>query len=665
VCGISGFWAPGKSADAATAILKGMADRIAHRGPDDSGLWYDDTTGVGMGHRRLAIVDLSEAGRQPMRSASRRFTMVFNGEIYNHRSLRAELVSLGARFRGHSDTEVLLEGFDRWGVGHMLERTAGMFAAALWDAKEHALALFRDRLGEKPLYYGTINGALVFGSELKALRVYPDWNPSIDIGALTAFTRFAYVPAPLSIYSGVAKVEPATILWFTTSGGPPRRQVYWSLREQLIRGRANRLEGDDAALINALDSVLRRTIGEEMVSDVPLGAFLSGGIDSSSVVALMQAQSPVPVRTFTIAFHEQAFNEADFAREVAAHLGTQHTELYVTAEEARDTIPLLPSMYDEPFADSSQIPTFLVSRLARQHVTVSLSGDGGDEVFGGYNRYLWGRSLWSSFGWISPDVRRLCGDAIMAIPPSVYDQIGGGLCRILPRRLRPPAPGDRVHKFARVFSSRSAGDLYGQLVSQWLDPKQVVLDGHEPQTRFAHATRDATGDFVSRMMYIDAMTYLPDDIMVKVDRAAMAVSLESRAPFLDHRVVEFAARLPERVKVRKRTGKWILRELLARHVPRRLIERPKMGFGVPLDRWLRGPLREWAEHLLDSSRLRQQGYFDGRRIENLWSEHVSGRRNWQYPLWTILMFQAWLEAEGGAIRDSPTSADRARRSAAA
>ncbi|MEO7457524.1 MAG: asparagine synthase (glutamine-hydrolyzing) [Gemmatimonadaceae bacterium] len=646
MCGIAGAWSFDGTGDAREDAVRRMTTCISHRGPDDHGYWSDDAAGIGLGHRRLSILDMSPSGHQPMASRSSRFVTVFNGEIYNFRELRDELAAGGATFRGHSDTEVMLAAFERWGVVPTVGRMAGMFALAVWDRAERVLHLIRDRLGEKPLYYGWVGDTFVFGSELKALRAHPKWQGNINRGALALFLRHNYVPAPYSIYSNIRKVLPGTALTFRSSepGHVPTLDVYWSARDMTLRGSAQTVSGTDEELIAACEARLSDTIRQEMIADVPLGAFLSGGIDSSLIVALMQANSTRAVKTFTIGFHVPEFNEAEHAREVAAHLGTEHTELYVTPEETLNVIPRLPALYDEPFADSSQIPTFLVAQLARQHVTVALSGDGGDELFGGYNRYFLGQRIWGKVRRIPRSMRRGVASGLRAVSPQRWDKVFATVGGVLPGG--PPAmAGDRIHKLAGVLSADTQEQLYHDIVSHWPDPRSVALGHAEHGTVLTDPSLwPQLPEFASRMMYLDLVSYLPDDILVKVDRATMGVSLESRAPFLDHRVVEFAWSLPHHVKVRDGVGKWILREVLAKHVPRRLFERPKMGFGVPIDRWLRGPLRAWAEELLDPSRLRQEGYFDERAVTEKWQEHQSGSRNWQYLLWDVLMFQAWLRA---------------------
>ena len=598
-----------------------------------------------------------------MLSACGRYVIVFNGEIYNHRELRGELdgQSYKRTWRGHSDTEVMLAAISRWGLARALERFNGMFAFALWDRDEQVLHLVRDRLGKKPLYYGWMGPVFLFGSELKALRAHPAFRAEIDRGVLTLYLRHNCVPAPLSIYRGVYKLPPGCVVSIDCSShGPtsafspyPRESDlpsfgapvrYWSPMEVAKRGLAHPFQGSVEEATAQLDSLLRDAVKLRMVADVPLGSFLSGGIDSSTVVALMQAQSERPVRTFTIGFHEAEYDEARCARAVAQYLGTEHTEMYITPEEAMAVIPDLPDLYDEPFSDSSQIPTFLVSRLARRHVTVSLSGDGGDEVFGGYNRHLWCNRIWNRVGWIPKELRGVTARAILAVSPIGWEALFRRLEPLLPNGLRQRTPGDKLHKLAGILAADSPDAMYLGLVSHWKHPASLVVGGFEPRATLTGGQFGPEhGDIAHIMMYLDMVTYLPDDILTKVDRASMGVSLEARAPLLDYRVVEFAWRVPLSMKIRQGQGKWLLRQVLYRYVPRELVERPKAGFSIPIDAWLRGPLRGWAEELLGEPRLRNEGFFDARPIRQKWSEHLAGRRNWQYDLWDILMFQAWME----------------------
>lgn len=645
MCGIAGGWSK-RHTDTLIAALPAMSDALDHRGPNHRGLWWDDRAGIALGHRRLSIVDLSPAGHQPMLSVSGRYVVVYNGEIYNHLSLRQmlEAASAAPQWRGHSDTETLLACIEVWGVEATLPRIGGMFAFAVWDRQERCLMLARDRAGEKPLFYGWQGDTFLFGSELKALRAHPNFKATLDRGALALLLRHNYVPGPYSIYQGISKLPPGTWLTLREGQGEFAPKPYWSLREVAERGTARPFEGSDHEAIDELARVLANAVGGQRVADVPLGALLSGGVDSSLITALMQSQSSTPVRTFTIGFDEAAFDEAHHARAVANHLGTVHTELRLGADDALALIPKLPTMYDEPFADSSQLPTHLVMSLARQHVTVALSGDAGDEFFGGYSRYVQAPSIWRGICWMPSAMRASVAALIESVPPAFINQHFERMGSCLGIAL----PGDKAHKLAqRMRHARTIDQFYVALVSEWADPASMVVDGSLPLNALDdHSSWPRLSDPVARMMAMDAMTYLPDDILTKVDRASMAVSLETRAPFLDRDVMEFAWRLPMRMKIRNGQGKWILRQLLDRHVPRRLIERPKMGFGVPLDQWLRGPLKEWAGDLLNEDRLRREGYLRPEVIIPTWNAHVRGEGNFGYRLWSVLMFQAWLQHQG-------------------
>ena len=657
MCGLVGLLGGVADEVGDESLLRIMADSLIHRGPDDCGIWYDSEQRIGLGHRRLAILDLSPAGHQPMVSASGRYVIAFNGEIYNHLALRKDIEKIPPsppfakggilEWRGHSDTETLLAGFEVWGVEATLKKSIGMFAIALWDRQTRTLTLARDRMGEKPLYYGWQgNGServFLFGSELKALKAHPAFAADIDRGALCLLLRHNYIPAPYSIYQGIAKLEPGCLLSVSLAHPEPMIWKYWDAVEVARAGVAKPFAGTADEAVDALEVLAKAAVRQQMMADVPLGAFLSGGIDSSTVVALMQAQSSRPVKTFTIGFNEKGYNEAVHAKAVAAHLGTEHTELYVTPEQAMDVIPLLPGLYCEPFADSSQIPTFLVSQLAKQQVTVSLSGDAGDELFCGYNRYQLTNDLWKKLSHAPIQLRSLVAKGISAVSPSVWDRVGGAIpgvgsyVRLL---------GDKMHKGAGVLSSATVDELYLGLVSYQRNPENWVIGGKEPDTKLTGLRPNLEGlGVVERMMALDTISYLPDDILVKVDRAGMGVSLEGRVPFLDHRLVEFAWSLPLEYKLRDGQTKWPLRQVLYRHVPRELIDRPKMGFGVPLHDWLRGPLRDWAEGLLGEARLRREGYFHPEPIRKMWSEHLIGKCNWSNHLWGVLMFQAWLESE--------------------
>lgn len=635
ICGILAF-SPVAASDLRAAI-QGMAATLSHRGPDGDGTWLDEASGLALGHRRLAIIDLSPGGRQPMVSANGRYAIIYNGEIYNFRELRAELNAIGVRFRSRSDTEVLLEACAAWGVEATAKRLIGIFAFALWDKEERVLSLARDQLGVKPLYWSQANGVLLFGSELRALAAHPAWRPEIDRSALTAYFRHSYVPAPYTIYRHVFKLPPGSILVLRRDG-VPLVSSYWDAWSVAKDGIAEPMAVDDGEAVARLDALLRDAIGRQMIADVPLGAFLSGGIDSSTVVALMQTQSASPVKTFTIGFREAGYNEAEHAAAVARHLRTDHTELYVAPEHARALIPSISDWFDEPFADSSQIPTFLVSQLARRHVKVALSGDGGDEVFAGYNRYILAAALWRRLHMLPAAVRGVFARTLRAVSPAAWDR----LFAVLPSAWHPGQAGDKLHKLADVFTLDNEGAIYRRFVSQWERPESLVIGGVEPKgILWAESVTREIPNFIERMQFLDTVTYLPDDILAKVDRTSMAVSLETRVPLLDPGVVAFGWRLPFSMRMRDGKGKWLLRQVLYRYVPRLLVERPKMGFGVPVDSWLRGALRDWAEDLLDEERLRQDGLLDPGIVRLKWLEHLSGHRNWQHPLWCVLMFQEW------------------------
>ena len=638
MCGLAGFVQRGGFSEShGRRIASKMGAMITHRGPDDGDVWLDPRAGVALANRRLAVVDLSAAGHQPMCSHSGRYVMSFNGEIYNHHELRRQVngaLGSAVRWHGASDTESLLAAIEHFGLKQALRRAIGMFAVAVWDRKERMLYLARDRLGEKPLYLGWQNGVFMFASELKSLTCHPAFGGLVDREALALYLRHNYIPAPWSIYQGIRKLAPGSFVKIGFGDRSSRVETvadperYWSLRAVIDAGREHPFEGDADDAVDALNDALREAVESQMEADVPLGAFLSGGIDSSTVVALMQTCSSRPVRTFTIGFGEPAYNEAEHAKEVANHLGASHTEMYVSAEDALGVIPRLPVLYDEPFSDSSQIPTFMVAAMTREHVTVALSGDGGDELFGGYSRYFRTRTLWRYLAPVPSWMRRSYRRTIRAVPPLW----GRGQAF------------DRARKLSEILDFQEPEELYHRLQSHWKTPAIIVRNGSEPQTCMSNrrAWPDAA-DLESRMMGIDALTYLPDDILVKVDRAAMGVSLETRAPFLDHRVVELAWRLPLAVKIRGNEGKWILRQVLYRHVPASLVDRPKMGFGVPLAAWLRGPLKDWAESLLDERKLREEGYFHPAPIRERWTEHLDGARRWDACIWDILMFQAWLD----------------------
>lgn len=651
MCGINGFFSTGNIDKADIAVIR-MNHAIHHRGPDADNIWYDNQCNLFLGHCRLAIQDTSDAGLQPMHSESGRYVIAFNGEIYNHLKLREELniSEFNFSWRGHSDTETLLACFTAWGVKKTLKKLVGMFAIALWDRKRSILTLARDRLGEKPLYWGWQGENLYFSSELKALKANTFFKTEIDRNSITLLLRHNCIPAPYSIYKGIFKLKPGHYVQLSLSNlmlaQKSRPISYWSFNHIVEAGLEVPFKGTSHQAVDTLEKALFTSINDQMISDVPLGAFLSGGVDSSTIVALMQAQSSKPIKTFTIGFDNEGYNEAKHAKSVAKHLGTEHTELYIQASDALNVIPRLPDIYSEPFSDSSQIPTFLVSKLAAQHVKVALSGDGGDELFGGYNRYLMAQDIWRKSRKIPEPARKLVSKILLTIPPSKWDDIFTHLLPILPKPLRIQVVGDKVHKLASVLGLENNYEYYRTITSHWQQPDQIVIGAYEPSTLAStYNAWPKTDSFEHTMMAIDAQTYMTDDILVKVDRAAMANSLETRVPFLDHRIVELAWKMPLEYKIRNGEGKWLLRQVLYRHIPKELIERPKMGFGIPLDNWLRTSLRDWAEDLLDENILNQQGYFHPEPIRKMWLEHLSGKYNHQTQLWDILMFQAWIESQ--------------------
>ena len=660
MCGIAGI---ASARPVEPQLIARMAGALAHRGPDDQGVWLSDDRRLGFGHRRLAIVDLSPQGHQPMTSQDGRWILSFNGEFYNHKELRAELDAERQRnWRGHSDTEVFLEAVAAWGVRRALERSVGMFAISLYDRKDRCLYLARDRFGEKPLYFGWAGNDLVFGSELKALRQHPGFDDRIDRRALRLLASRSYIPAPLSIFDGVYKLEPASMLklpessWARPMLAPPHEgrndsgatlEKYWSYRDVVVAGLRDPIDNEAEAL-DRLEHVLASAIRGQSMADVPVGAFLSGGIDSSTIVALYQKYSDIPIRTFTIGFEDEGFNEAPYAKRFAEFLGTEHHEHYVTADQTMNVIPALGAMFDEPFADTSMIPTHLVSKIAREHVTVALSGDGGDELFGGYNRYFGTARLWSMFAKVPRPLRLGAGRAFGRVPAGAWDAVG----QLLPSGKRPPYFGIKVQKTWRTMSS--GGDfskVFESFLDEWSGETGPVLGG-ESHYGLLDLDVGPNAPDATRMMYCDAVSYLPDDILCKVDRAAMAVSLETRVPFLDHRVAELAARIPIGMKIRGGRGKLIMRKLLSQEAPAEMFERPKIGFGIPVGTWLRGPLRDWAESLLNERRLREEGYFDPAIVRRRWAQHLSGERDGTTPLWSALMFQAWRNEFGGGIAHS-------------
>lgn len=651
MCGLAGILGPGGRSP---GLLKRMAGTIAHRGPDDEGIWCDEEAGIGFAHRRLAIVDLSPMGHQPMASSNGRFVLAYNGEVYNHFEIRKLLeAERSVEWRGHSDTETLIEAIAAWGLKKTLQLAVGMFALALWDRRSRTLQLARDRFGEKPLYYGWTGRNFVFASELKAIRRVDGFDNAIDRRAVDLLTARAYIPAPLSIYEGIFKLKPACILTVDGSAplhltvtppaeggsGPLKLEPYWSYKQATIAGLADPIV-DEREALEQLEAVLAQAIAGQAVADVPVGAFLSGGIDSSTVVALYQAHSPGRVKTFSMGFQEAGFNEAEHARDVARHFGTEHYERYVTVEDAKRLMPALPAIYDEPFADSSQIPTHLVSAFAREFVTVALSGDGGDELFGGYNRYIATARLWDNLKHWPKPMRTAVGGGLALVPPAAWN----GMAALLPSGRRPAHFGTRVQKlFRTVRDSSTLDDVMVTFLDEWASNQSPVLATSLRPAECAFDMDLGKGaPDVARMMYCDATSYLPDDILCKVDRAAMAVSLETRVPLLDHRVAELAARIPLSMKIQNGTGKLLLRKVLYQHAPQQMFDRPKAGFAIPIGEWLRGPLRPWAEDLLDQSRMRNEGYFDVDRVHSRWRSHVTGEKDSTQALWAILMFQAWL-----------------------
>jgi asparagine synthase (glutamine-hydrolysing) len=649
MCGISGFYS--KSLSTFNNVILKMNLAISHRGPNSSGTWNDKNSGIILGHQRLSIIDLSEAGNQPMQSNSGRFVLTYNGEIYNHLEIRHELKknNFNSKWQGNSDTETLLQAIDYWGLEITLQKIEGMFAFGLWDKKTHCLTLVRDRIGEKPLYFGWQgkgdNKVFIFGSELKALKAHPEFKGEIRRDSIALQLRHNYIPAPYSIYKDIFKLPPGHYLELKESdlknSSLPNSRTYWSLIETAIYGKNNQLTNSEENIQKDLEELLQSSVKKQMISDVPLGAFLSGGVDSSVLVALMQSQSNLPVKTFTIGFNEEDYNEANHAKKIAKHLGTNHTELHVSSKRAMEVIPKIPLIYDEPFSDSSQIPTFLVAQLASKQVKVALTGDAGDELFCGYNRYLMSKKFWNIISLIPSPCRKILSSGLKILSSQNWQKISN----FLPSSSRYHNFGDKIYKGVDALKAKTLSDLYYILSSHWQNPTEIVFSTKEPATIFNELIprlKDLNNQ--EKMMALDFVTYLPDDILVKVDRASMACSLETRIPFLDHKLIEYVWKIPHFLKYRDGQGKWILRQILKKYVPKNLTERPKMGFGVPIDTWLRGPLRDWAENLLDEKRLNEEGYFNTKLIRDKWTEHLSGKRNWQHHLWDILMSQAWIDA---------------------
>lgn len=649
MCGIAGFYALKKdfNTEKGSGILEDMCDSIISRGPDAFGYWIDQNASVFLGHRRLSILELSDAGKQPMTSINKKFVIIFNGEIYNHLLIRKEIEKqVGTvNWKGLSDTETILAGFELWGVENTIRKLIGMFAFAVWNTEERSFTLGRDRVGEKPLYYGWLydneNGKiLVFGSQLKSIRKHPAFISEIDRDALSLYFRHNYIPAPYSIYKGIHKLEPGTLFVVSDSNVDGKIVKYWSAESVVKVGVLNPFEGTLGDAVTELDALLNNAVKLQMISDVPVGAFLSGGVDSSTVVALMQSNSSRAVKTFSIGFTDEMYDEAKYAKQVAHHIGTEHTELYVTPEQAMMVIHELPEIYDEPFSDSSQIPTYLVSKLAKTQVTVALSGDAGDELFCGYNRYTFTKKLWNNLNYLPIGVRSGIAQMISSVSPNKWNNLFNSFRFVNNHRYI----GDKIHKASGILTSRTIEDLYLGLISHWSSPCDLVLNSLEPSGIYkSYTSLFNVLDDVQKIMFLDTVSYLPDDILVKVDRAAMAVSLETRVPFLDHRVVEFAWSLPQKYKMNNGFSKLVLREVLYNYVPKNMIERPKMGFGVPLGDWLRGPLKPWAEDLISEDKIRKEGLLNYDLIKDKWDDHMSGRRNWSYQIWDVLMFQAWFE----------------------
>lgn len=650
MCGIAGFWHPNAKYNRLDVATK-MHMQIAHRGPDDHGVQTIQDMGLTLIHRRLSIQDLSPAGHQPMQSLSERYTIVFNGEIYNHLELR-ELINKKVglfNWQGHSDTETLLAAFEVWGIEQTLSKLVGMFAIALYDAKENILTLIRDRVGEKPLYYGWQDGVFIFASELSAIKTHPVFNAKVDRNVLSLYLRHNAVPSPYSIYEGIAKLEPGTFISLNLHTSVNQLKIveptkYWSFESVALNSLSNPYLGSESEAVEELNQLLIKSVRDQMLSDVPLGAFLSGGIDSTAVVSIMQSQSERPVKTFTIGFDDKGFNEAHHASDISKFLGTEHTEWYIKPRDALDVIPDLSKIWSEPFADSSQIPTLLVSQLAKEHVTVSLSGDAGDELFAGYNRHKQLPILWQRLGTKPAFLKWALAKFLAAPGADNWDRVFKILSPILPKSMQHKMPGYKIEKLASILKTQSKSALYKNTVSHFLDPSDIVLNSSEPVSQLDKLHSVECQDFMHWVMLLDSVTYLPDDILTKVDRAAMSVGLEGRVPFLDHRVIEFAWRLPSDYKMQS-SGKVILKKVLDKYVPRQMMDRPKQGFGLPLGEWLRNDLRDWSYSLMDSQKMVEQGFFNVPKVYKLFEEHQSGKANNQFKLWDILMFQAWLEAQ--------------------
>ncbi len=649
MCGINGFYS--NSASTFNNVIAKMNLAISHRGPDSNGSWSDKKSGIVLGHQRLSILDLSIAGHQPMKSNSERYILTYNGEVYNHLEIRDELNKSSANIKwiGNSDTETLIEAIEFWGIETSLKKIEGMFAFALWDQKLHTLTLARDRMGEKPIYYGWQgkgkNKVFIFGSELKSIKLHPEFEGEINRHAIALQLRHNCIPAPYSIYKDMYKLLPGHYLQLKENdlkiNSLPHSKIYWSLTKKIIHGNNTKIDLSEKEIKNELEQKLKLSIKKQMLSDVPVGAFLSGGIDSSTIVALMQLQSSNPIKTFTIGFDENDFNEAKYAKNIAKHIGTDHTELYVSSKEAMEIIPKLPSIYDEPFSDSSQIPTYLVSQLTKKHVKVAISGDGGDELFCGYNRHVMIKKLSSLFSYMPIKIRKILSNVLRSMSSEKLVKI----LKLLPFLNCYKNLGEKLLKTSNVIALRSINDVYSSLCSHWQNPTEIVINSKELAIPLGEIKKEIINlGIQEQIMILDAMTYLPDDILVKVDRAAMSSSLETRAPFLDHKLIEYVWKLPQHFKYRKGEGKWILKQILSQHVPQKFTQRPKMGFGIPIEKWLSGSLKDWAENLLDEKRLQQDGYFNPKLVRDKWEEHILGKKNWHLELWDVLMFQAWKDA---------------------
>ncbi len=643
MCGIAGFWQPKENNKGALKeIIIDMINPISHRGPDDSGFYVDTNSGIALGNKRLSIIDLSANGHLPMESFSKRYIIVYNGEVYNYKELKKELINkFDIKFKSTSDTEVILAGFEVWGIEETLKKCNGMFAFALWDKRKKKLYLGRDRIGIKPIYFGIQDNILFFASELKAIKNNKFFKSDIDRDALSLFFRYSYIPAPYSIYKDIKKLKPAHYIVINRNLNL-KENCYWDIRKITKECYQNPINLSTKETVNELERLLLDSVKKRMISDVPLGAFLSGGIDSSLMVALAQSQTSKAIQTFTVGFYDKNFNEAHYARKIAKYLKTDHNEIYISSDKAMEIIPKLPLIYDEPFSDPSEIPMFYISQFAKKKVTVSLSGDGGDELFGGYNRYIWADKIWNRLKYLPFSVRDCIKKMLKIIPTDYWDFLFLKFGGMLPDTINQAVPGDKLYKLADTLNCNSANNFFKSLISNWKNPVDIIINSKEPNTILDdNFISKVIPNFKERMMFFDLITYLPDDILTKVDRSSMAVSLEARVPFLDHKVIEFSKRLPTSFKIKNNTNKWILRKILYKYIPEKIMTRTKMGFGIPLNQWLKGDLREWAEELLDDTKIKSDGILNPKPIKNIWKEYLKGKGNWQYLLWDVLMFQAW------------------------